>query len=192
MPSDPTTEELLARIAEHDNHALATLYDRLAPILRGIVIRILSSPEVAEEIIEETFIELWNRPELGGNSKASISAQLVLQVRNSAVLRLRQMRKLPPLQTTGRVALLSRQFLPRPDEVARVDSRQELLKRLLSQLPAAQRKVLDLSLLEGYSEQEIADVLHQPLGRIRDEIRASLGFARQRLQTLMGTWTADI
>jgi DNA-directed RNA polymerase specialized sigma24 family protein len=55
-----------------------------------------------------------------------------------------------------------------------------------------QRKVLDLSILEGYSEREMAQVLNEPLGRVRDETRASLGFARQRLQTLMGTWTADI
>jgi RNA polymerase sigma-70 factor (ECF subfamily) len=192
MPAEPTTEELVARIAGRDEDALAVLYDRFAPLLRGIAVRILCSTGLAEEVLEETFVELWRRPDCENLHEASLRAQLVLQVRDSAVRRLRQVRNLPPLEATGAGARLCEECWPQPDEVALVNSRQELLRRLINQLPATQRKVLDLSILEGYSEAEMAQVLNQPLGRVRDEIRASLGFARHRLQTLMGTWTADI
>lgn len=190
-PAEPTTEELLIRIRAHDEDALLALYDRLGPVLRGIAVRILSSAEDAEEIVEQAFLELWNRTECEYQPEASVRAQLVLHIRKLGVRRLRQTRNLQPLPSTELGAALSR-YLPQPDEVAQVDSRQELLRRILGHLPAVQRRVLDLSILEGYSEEEMAHALNQPLGRVRDELRASLSFARQRLQTLMGTWTADI
>jgi RNA polymerase sigma-70 factor, ECF subfamily len=187
-----STEDLLTRIAGHDERALADFYDRVAPLLRGIALRILSSAEAAEEVLEETFLELWKRQGRQHPSEDGEVARMVLHIRNSSVQRLRRIRDLTPLAALEDGTSLPGKFLPRPVEVAFISKRQELLRRLLNQLPAAQRKVLDLCVLEGYSEAEIARVLTQPLGRVRDELRASLGFVRQRLQTLMGTWIADI
>jgi RNA polymerase sigma-70 factor, ECF subfamily len=192
MPAEATTEDLLTRIVGHEERALADFYDRFAPLLRGIAVRILSSAETAEEIVEETFVELWRREDCEQPPNDSEVARMVLDVRNSSVRRLRRMRNLPPLAAIDDGVRLPAKCLPQPAEIAFVSKRQELLRRLLNQLPAAQRKVLDLCVLEGYSEEEIAQVLSEPLGKVRDEIRASLGFARQRLQTLMGTWIADI
>ncbi|HTV55622.1 MAG TPA: sigma-70 family RNA polymerase sigma factor [Terriglobia bacterium] len=192
MSAEATTEDLLTRIAGRDPRALADFYDRVAPILRGIALRILSSAEAAEEVLEETFLELWKRQERQEPSKEGEVARMVLHIRNSSVQRLRRIRDLPPLAGLEHGTSLSDKCLASPAEVAFVSKRQELLRRLLNQLPVAQRKVLDLCLLEGYSEAEIAQALTQPLGKVRDELRASLGFARQRLQTLMGTWIADI
>jgi RNA polymerase sigma-70 factor, ECF subfamily len=189
---EPTAEDLLTRIAGHDERALADFYDRFAPLLRGIASRILTSAEAAEEILGDVFLELWTRADREEQPEDASLARMVLDVRNSAVRRLRQMKSLPPLSGLDAQARLPESCVPQPKEIAFVNRRQELLRRLLSQLPAAQRKVLDLCVFEGYTEDEIAQVLDEPLGRVRDEIRASLGFARQRLQTLMGTWIADI
>jgi RNA polymerase sigma-70 factor, ECF subfamily len=192
MPAEGSTEDLATRTAGGDERTLADFYDRFAPLLRGIALRILSSAEAAEEIIEEVFLELCKRQDRENAPVGGELPWMVLEVRNSSVQRLRQLRKLPPLAGIGNGMPLLERYLPRPTEVAFLSKRQELLKRVLSQLPPAQKKLLDLCVLEGYSEEEIAHVLSQPLGKVRDEIRASLGFARQRLQTLMRTWIAGI
>jgi RNA polymerase sigma-70 factor, ECF subfamily len=189
---EPSPEDLLTRIARHDERALAEFYDRFAPLFRGIAARILTSAEAAEEVLREVFLRVWTRVDRESQPEDASLVEMVLNVRNLSVRRRREMKSLPSLSTLATDARLPERCVPQPRDIAFVSTRQELLRTVLSQLPAAQKKVLELCLLEGYTEEEIAQVLNQPLGRVRDQIRASFGFARQRLQILMGTWTADI
>jgi RNA polymerase sigma-70 factor (ECF subfamily) len=178
--------------AERDEEAFAEFCDRAAPLLRGIALRIVSSAKAAEELVQDALLEFWKRPDRKNELQEGIPAALVLGIRDSSIRKLRHIRNLPPLESLERGPRLGEECLPRPSDISRVNGRHELLKILLKQLPAAQRSVLNFSLFEGYSEKEIAHLLHQPLGKVRDEVRASLEFARQRLQTLTGIWTADI
>ena len=113
--------------------------------------------------------------------------------RNAAIERRRAERQLPALARRPPRAsqyLFSR--LPRPEEIARLEERRELLKKVVNQLPQPQRYALELAVFEGYTEAEIAEKLGEPLGRVQAALRAGMRFLRHRLRAVMGTWAANI
>jgi RNA polymerase sigma-70 factor, ECF subfamily len=190
MPDENKHSDLFRRLADGDLAALSDLYDEYAPVLRGIAQRILPLKDQAEEVLDEVFDKLWKRGNRRTLQGASSEAALILATRSAAVRRLRAQKHLSPRSEPA--AGLPGACLPGEREVGILASRQELVRRVLSQLPAPQKKTLELVLFQGMSEEEIAQTLNAPLGRVKDQIRASLSFARQRMHTLMGTWTAEI
>ncbi len=191
MDNLPTSEELLARIAAHDDEALAELYDRLAPGLLGMLIRILSDRGAAEEILEEVFLRLWNEARRFSRERVSVAAALVFMARSRAIDRLRAERRLPALAAFG-PDRKSISWLPRPEPIALLDERHELLKKVVNQLPKPQRGALELAVFEGYTETEIARKLGEPLGKVKSGLVAAMRFLRHRLGAVMRTWAANI
>jgi RNA polymerase sigma-70 factor, ECF subfamily len=193
MPAEFTAKTTVHPSPSGDDGAFAAFYDRVAPGVRGIAARILLSTGLEEQAVENAFLRFWNGPGRFGKLNGREEAKLLLATRDAAVERLRSRRNLPPArERSPAVRRVQEECLPTSQQIDLMSGRRELVKRVLNQLPAPQRKVLDLVLFEGYSEQELARVLNEPLGRIKDQVRASLAFVRQRLRTLRGTWTADI
>lgn len=193
MAGDAAPEELLALVARRDEDALAKLYDRFGPALLGLIQRIVSDRAAAEEVLEEVFVRVWYDARHLRADGASVAAWLTLLARAVAIDRSRSLRKAArPSATNSHHWPRSLAWLPRPEEVARLDERQALLKKVINQLPAAQRRELDLAAFDGYGEAEIAEKLGEPLGKAKSGLRASASFLRHRLRAMLGTWTVNI
>lgn len=173
---------------------MAALFDQWAPPLRGMIQRLVPAPDEAEAVLQNLFLRLWKNSgrELwneGGDHEASPEAWLFITARREAG----SLRRKALGRASLRMPMDSLpQWLPQPHETGLLLSRLDLITRALAQLPKAQRQILDLVLYEGLTEIEAAEALKEPPGKIRDHVRAALSFVRQRLHTLMGTWTADI
>jgi RNA polymerase sigma-70 factor (ECF subfamily) len=193
MVREDTAEELLARVARHDEQALGVLYDRFAPGLLAVLRRILVQRQEAEEVLQEVFLRLCNQASHFSRERIGASAWLALMARSAAVDRLRAEKGLTP-QARGshRVLRHSSAWVPRGEQIALLERRSELLKKVIKQLPAHQRQALDLAVFDGYTEAEIAQKLGQPLGKVRTELRAAMSFLRHRLRAVLGTWVANI
>jgi RNA polymerase sigma-70 factor (ECF subfamily) len=193
MAKEITAEALLARVVERDESALGELYNRHAPGLLGLVLRILPERGAAEEVVEGVFLRLWKGARRFSLEGASVAAWLVMTARGAAVERRRAERKLPPI-AQAKQGLLDKTFvwLPRPEAIAMIDSRRDLLRKVISQLPKPQQGVLELALFEGYTEAEIAEKLNEPLGKAKSGLRAGMRFLRHRLRAVLGTWSAEI
>ena len=193
MAQGQNTEQLLARVIGRDENALGELYDEFAPGLLGMLLQILRDRGATEEILEEVFLRLWKEARCWSRANVSMAVWLTVIARRTAVDRLRAQRKLPPLVCASAGPLgKSFAWLPGPEEMARVDERRELLKKVINQLPKQQRRALDLAVFEGYTEQEIAEHLGEPLGRVKTGLRAAMTFLRHRLRAVSGTWAANI
>lgn len=193
MTQPLTAEALLARVAEREEAALGELYDRYAPGLLGMVLRILPHRSAAEEVIEDVFVRVWNEARHHPHEGHSVAAWLVITARNVAIERRRAARKLPALARRPPGALQKSLFwLPRSEEIALLEERRELLKKVVNQLPKPQRHALELAVFEGYTEVEIAEKLGEPLGRVQAALRAGMRFLRHRLRAVLGTWSANI
>jgi RNA polymerase sigma-70 factor (ECF subfamily) len=184
-------EELLARIAEHDTEALGELYDQQAPVILGLLMRILGDRGAAEEILENVFMQLWNDSRPLARAGASPSAVLLLMARARAVEKLRAGKGLPRLNLRISSRGLA-DWCARRKEIAHVDERRELLKKVINQLPKPQREALELAVFEGLVGSEIAVKLGEPGARAGASLSAALRFIRHRLDAVLGTWTADI
>jgi RNA polymerase sigma-70 factor, ECF subfamily len=193
MVREDVAQGLLARVARHDEQALGVLYDRLAPGLLAVLRRILVRRQEAEEVLQEVFVRLSHRASRFSQEGIGATAWLALVARSAAVDRVRAGKGLPP-QARGshRVLTSNSAWLPRGEQIALLEQRSELLKKVIKQLPSQQRQALDLAVFEGYTEAEIAQKLGQPLGKVRTELRATMGFLRHRLRAVMGTWVANI
>lgn len=191
MLQEFSAEALLKRVAEHDSGALAELYDHFAPGLLGLAMRILGDREAAEEVLEDVFHRLWSEARRLSREHVSVAAVLYLTARARAVERLRAERRLPPL-ARSQPDLKGLAWLPRPQEIAPVDERRELLKKVIQQLPKPQREALDWVVLEGMTETEIARKLGDTPARVRTGLLAGMRFLRHRLAAVLGTWAANI
>jgi RNA polymerase sigma-70 factor, ECF subfamily len=191
MKQNAAVDDLLARIAEHEADAVSELYDRQAPILLGMLVRILNDREAAEEILESVFLRVWADARQLARSGASLEAVLVLTARARAIEKLRAGKDLPHSAqfVSGRNPIT---WYPRPKEIAQAQERQELLRKVVNQLPKPQRAELELAVFEGLTEEEIAERLDEPIARVKAGLQAAMRFLRHRLAAVLGTWTADI
>jgi RNA polymerase sigma-70 factor (ECF subfamily) len=188
-----TAEELLARVAGRDEAAWAELYDRFAPGLLGMLSRMLPEREMADEILQDVFLRMWVDARRFSKEGGSVTAGLVLLARTKAVNRVRNERRLVALGSSkGDPLPKFYSWLPRPEEIGLLDGRRELFKKVVNQLPRPQRDALELAVLDGYTEIEIAQKLGEPLGKVRSGLLAGARFIRHRLAAVMRTWAANI
>ena len=193
MVQEQTAEELLARVARRDEGALGILYDRFAPALLGMLRRILKERQETEDVLQDVFLRLWNQASQFSRKGNSVSAWLALAARSAAVDRLRAGKSLAPhARGSYRTLRYNSAWLPQKEQIAVLEQRSELLKKVMKQLPPHQRQALDLAVFDGYTEAEIAQRLGEPLARVRAELRAAMGFLRHRLRAVTGTWVANI
>ena len=181
-PAGPEEEaRLCAWVAGGDARALKALYDRYAPRAKSVALRVLASAPEAEEIVQETFVEVWRRAARYEPGRGSVRAWIVTMARSRAIDRLRHRnvgeRSVAGLAREDRPAGVAS---PLEDVEQRVE--RERVLAALAELPEAQRRVIELAYYEGKSQREIAEVTGEPLGTIKTRVR----LAMDKLSGLLG------
>ncbi|MFQ5641414.1 MAG: sigma-70 family RNA polymerase sigma factor [bacterium] len=179
-----TDLELFEEIASKQTWALEAIYDRHAGRLNGLAIKILKDDYLAEEVLQEVFLTIWNDPSRFNRSKGSPLAWMMILCRNKAIDKLRAKET-----AVKRSAILNEDILFQ-DEVWAADNPlqethyRELQTRIrgaLAQLPSEQRLAIEMTFFQGFSQTEISEQLNLPLGTIKTRIRLGM----QKLRTLM-------
>src|SRR6478609_194012 len=98
---DPDDAVLVRAVAAGSEDALATLYDRHVNGIHAVALRLTNDRQLAEEVVQETFLALWNRAELFDPGVASLATWLRTIARNRTVDRLRAAGRRPPLVSLG-------------------------------------------------------------------------------------------
>jgi len=163
--------------------ALETIYDRYASAIFAAAYRLTSDRGTAEEVVQETFLALWNRAESFDAAAGSLAAWLHTIARNRAIDRLRAAGRRPSLVALSSAAGLDEdptQALERlvsgglgvasamapagPEEAYEAVGRREAIRLAVGEMPEAERTVILLAYQEELSQSEIADRLGWPLG----------------------------
>jgi RNA polymerase sigma factor (sigma-70 family) len=170
-------EALLAAIAGSDEEALGELYDRFGRVAYGLALRILRDPTLAEDAVQEAFLQVWRgaggyRPE---RAKASTWVLTFVHRRAVDLVRREERRRTEPEGS------LPEPEGPGADEAVVERSRREIVKDALSRLPAEQREAIELAYYGGLTQSELAERLSQPLGTIKSRMFTGL----QSLQGLL-------
>lgn len=193
--------QLVRDVAAGSQDALAALYDRHGDAVFAAASRLTSDRQVAEEVVQETFLALWNRAELFDPAAGSLAAWLHTIARNRAVDRLRAAGRRPNLVALssasgideGDTAALERIAgdgrvlgggVAGPDPESALD-RSELrasLRDALAAMPEPERTVILLAYQDELSQTEIAGRLGWPLGTVKTRTRRAL----QRLRAVLG------
>lgn len=183
-PAPPLCDEvaddaLIARIIARDCDAFSLLFDRYAGKALGFATRILGDEALAEDVIQEAFWRVWQRAGTFDPARASLSTWLMGIVHHCAVDALRRQRcRATPveIEEADHELRLTQDESADVAECAWLRMAGTQVRRALSQLPAAQRIVIELAFFAGFSRQEIATRLNEPLGTIHT--RARLGMSK--------------
>jgi RNA polymerase sigma-70 factor (ECF subfamily) len=174
-----TDAELLRQIAGGDEVALASLYDRYKSILFSLILRILHSQSEAEDILQDVFIQVWNKASDFDEARGRPFTWLVTLSRSRSIDRLRQ------LNSRERTATEASRAAPEEWTDAETDAikseQSEVVRAALAELPEDQRRTLLLAYFEGLTQTEIAARLNAPLGTVKTRMRSGMIKLRELL-----------
>jgi RNA polymerase sigma-70 factor, ECF subfamily len=174
---------LVRQVADRRPDALGELYDRFAPLLLGLTTHILGSRGEAEEVLQDVFLQVWNRADRYDPSRSSVSTWLVLIARSRAIDRLRSRRVAErTLEAVQQQAPGGGHASPEAAENVLIRERRERVRSELAVLPAEQREVLELAFFQGLSQSEIAGRTGIPLGTVKTRSLLAMKKLRQALR----------
>ena len=191
---------LVRAVARGSEEALAALYDRHVGGVHAVAFRLTSDRQVAEEVVQETFLALWNRAELFDPAVASLATWLRTIARNRTVDRLRAAGRRPPLVSLGgrddaddsdsafdrlgpdAVVLGGAVPDPSPEAAAEASDMRIAVASALGDMPEPERVVILLAYREGLTQAEIAERLEWPLGTVKTRTRRALARLRVALE----------
>lgn len=175
---DVPDQQLMHRIATRDQDAFALLYDRYAARVLGLLVKLVPTRDDAEDVLQETFWQVWQQAERYEAARASVLGWLFLLARSRAIDQLRR-KASRPLEAQ-----------PMPEPTVCQDPCVPLLMRelqvsvhsALQVLPEDQRNAVCLAFYAGYTHEETAQRLNLPLGTVKTRIRLGM----RRLRGLLG------
>jgi RNA polymerase sigma-70 factor, ECF subfamily len=167
-PKNADEAALIARIRAGDETAMADLYDLYSNIVYGVALRVLGNTSAAEDVLQEVFLQLWRNPQAFDADRGRLPAWLAVIARNRAIDHLR---KRPPEDDIEDLSISTGVNM---ESATAQRQAVEKIRGVLAQLPAEQRRVLEMAFFEGMTHTEIAGKTGEPLGTIKTRIRTGL------------------
>jgi len=169
--------ELMKKIKAKDQKALAELYDLYGHLLYGLIFSILKKRTEAEDLLQEVFVNVWEKATSFDPERGNAYQWLVTLTRNKAIDRIRSKNyksqkkeetdiELPDIPLTGDQRS--------PLESTILKERAEKVKKALLEIPEKQRQVIQIAYFRGLSQSEIAKHLDIPLGTVKTRTRQGM------------------
>ena len=174
IPANAADQALLARVSGGDAAALRTLYDVCAGRAMSIAYRVLASRSEAEEVVQETFVQVWRQAATYDASRGGAMAWIATIVRSRALDRLRSRAASERAVARSEDDPDSQPTAPAPAELAAQRELRAQVMAALAALPVEQRSAIELAYYEGLSHSEIAARLGDPLGTVKTRVRLGL------------------
>ena len=178
-------------VVARDVAALRVLFERHSPVMLGVARRILSDHHEADDLINEVFLEAWQRAERFASDRAAPRTYLLLITRSRAIDRLRG-RPDPANPTAGGGSLgvaLGADHLGvavsgdgSPHEAAEAAEVRAMVRLALDGLSEVDRESVFMAFFDGLTHAEIAERTEQPLGTVKGRIRRGLMRLRDALR----------
>lgn len=162
---------LVAALRRKDRSAFEYLYDHYSGALLGVISRIIKKEELAEEILQDVFLKVWDRIDSYNAAKGKLFTWMLNIARNQAIDKTRSKEFSKGKKTDDIETLVSR-----VDKSEFSETKVEAigLQDLLKRLPEEQRFVIDQHYLKGYTQSEMAEEFNLPLGTVKTRMRLAM------------------
>lgn len=180
MSENERDRHCLERLRARDAAALAELYDRHTPLLYAVIFRIVGRAAEAEEVLQETWLQVWRSAESWDERRGAVAAWLLTVARSRAIDRQRGM------AARRRMEAKVEAEAPAPPAGGPAEDAEQRhtaarIRAALDTLGPEQRQVLELAYFGGLSQSEIAARLGSPLGTVKSWTRQGLLKLREQL-----------
>ena len=193
--TDPAHLHLcLVATAKHDAKAFKELYESSAPKLFSFILRILQNRELAEEVLQESFVNIWNNAASYQSSLASPMTWMTTIVRNRAFDLLRKLNNGQHLQVSYETDEFENDLWQtmespdaNPEQALGLSQDAASLARCMTKLEGLHRQAMSLAYFHDLSHSEVADQMQLPIGTVKTWIRRGL----EKLRLCLNTTTAN-
>lgn len=181
MPEEKkySEEELVLLLQARDQQAFSYLYDNYAAALNGIIYRMVEERELAEDILQEAFIKIWNNFSSYDTGKGRLFTWMLNLTRNLTIDTLRSKGYKKQAKISGDENSVSN--YTDDSKIAERFDAMGLRKQLINLKPE-QRTIIDLAYFSGYTQDEISKEMGIPLGTVKTRMRSAILELRKMLQ----------
>lgn len=174
-----TEEELVALVKDKSTEAFSALYDNYSAALYGVILKVVTIEELAQDILQDSFVKIWKSFSSYDATKGRLFTWMLNIARNTAIdaLRSKQGKMDSKIQSID-------------SSVSEVNSQSSIttsvdhigLKDVLKKLRPDYVMLIDLIYFKGYTQDEISKELSLPLGTVKTRIRTALNQLRDILK----------
>lgn len=193
--TDPAHLHLcLVATAKQDAKAFKELYESSAPKLFSFILRILQNRELAEEVLQESFVNIWNNAASYQSSLASPMTWMTTIVRNRTFDLLRKLNNGQHLQVSYETDEFENDLWQtmespdaNPEQALGLSQDAASLARCMTKLEGLHRQAMSLAYFHDLSHSEVADQMQLPIGTVKTWIRRGL----EKLRLCLNTTSAN-
>ncbi len=172
--------ELVEHLLSKDTKRFALVFDYFSAALLGVINQIVKNRELAEDILQDVFLKIWNNSNQYDSNKSRLFTWVLNVARNTAIDYTRSKqgkldKKNQPLDTLIYSQLGSSELISNHDTIG--------LKKLVNELKEDQKEIIDLAFFEGYTHVEIAEKLNIPLGTVKTKCRSAISVLRKAINS---------
>lgn len=162
-------ETLITRLRARESQAMSVLYDMYSATLFGVILQIVKVEEVAEDVLQESFLKIWNSFDSYDDKKGRLFTWMINVCRNLAIDKLRSKEyrmkvATDALPTNGLPGFTSDSF--NTDHIG--------IREVVDKLHIDQKQIIDLMYFKGLTQSEIADEYNIPLGTVKTRARSAV------------------
>lgn len=162
-------EDLIRLLVLKEKRGIEILYDNYSAALYGVIQRIVGNDEIAEEVLQETFLKIWNNFGQYDSAKGRLFTWMVNICRNLSIDKVRSkefVNQSKNQSIDNVVSLLDYKSSYDPDLIG--------VRDIVKKLEPEYRLIIDLLFFQGYSQSEAAEKLNIPLGTVKTRSRAAI------------------
>jgi RNA polymerase sigma factor (sigma-70 family) len=161
---------LIAAVQRGDQQALAALYDAYSGALYGIILKVVEKEELAQEVLQDTFVKIWRSAGGYDASKGRPFTWMLNIARNTAI----DMVRSAAVRHGASIRSLDKDVYRTGHDEVREQLGNADVRDVVAKLKPEHRELVDLAYYQGFSQQEIADRTALPLGTVKSRTRAAL------------------
>ena len=174
-------EQLVTRLKSGDQVAFAEVYDRYSAALNGIVSRIITDEDAAQDVLQDTFVKIWKNIQQYDSSKGSFFTWMLNIARNTSIDSFRKLKK------EGKSEIQNPENSVSVFGTIEQNTNTIGLEKLVEKLSPEQQLMIRYVYFKGYTHQEVADELDLPLGTVKTRTRLAMRELRKWF-TLLVLW----
>lgn len=167
-------EQITILLADQNKKALSLIFENYGSLLLNVIMRVIKDKMMAEEVLQQVLIKVWNNAQSFNSDKGSLFTWLVSISRNAAIDKTRTKDFRLSQESERSVELVNIS-----EKKSSEDQFQKMyILQMMSHLSEGHRKLINMSYFEGYSHKEIAERLNMPLGTVKTRIRLAINQLR--------------